>query len=566
MGTTINPEMMEKLALGMVQEGLITADQLAVARVRKEDLGEDLGHILVKKGFVTEQQILGFIGKYLSIPYVSLKKYAADPALIKDLPTHLIRRHHILPLRRDGNEVVVAMSDPLNLFAIEEIRDALHAEIRPVLASSKEIEEAIGRFYRGKRSSDISLDSFENIGSDEGYTLPEEGKRLEEIATGPKVVQEVNEMIARAYQEGASDIHLEPNSAESLIRYRIDGLLEEKKRHPREMHLPIVSRIKIMSGLDIAERRVPQDGRVRVKMGGKPLDLRVSTYPTIHGEKIVLRLLSTGNPIVIESLGFGEQERKTFAEIITLSHGIFLVTGPTGSGKSTTLYAALERLNSPEKNIISIEDPVERAIPGVTQAQVSAKAGVSFASALRAILRQDPDVIMLGEIRDRETAEIAVRAAITGHMVLSTLHTNTTSGSISRLLDLGVEPFLLSSALVGILAQRLVRKICAGCREEIPPPDFSLVEPLAGRVKKFYRGKGCNQCRFSGFSGRIGIFELAPIRGAVRALIDQRASDAKVEEEFRRAGVRAMLEDGLAKVEAGITTIEEVLKVTQEET
>ncbi|MBI2501449.1 MAG: type II/IV secretion system protein, partial [Deltaproteobacteria bacterium] len=340
---------------------------------------------------------------------------------------------------------------------------------------------------------------------------------------------------------------------------------EEKARYAREMHLPIVSRIKIISGLDIAERRSPQDGRVRIKVGGKPIDLRVSTYPTIHGEKVVLRLLATSEKIGIEELGFSEHERKIFSELIGRPHGIFLVTGPTGSGKSTTLYAALERLNSPEKNIVSIEDPVEREITGVSQAQINTKAGITFASALRAILRQDPDIIMLGEIRDRETAEISVRAAITGHLVLTTLHTNTAAGAISRLNDLGVESFLLSSSLVGVLAQRLVRKICSSCREEVPSSDQGPPHFFKGKIETMFRGKGCPECHLSGYSGRVGIFELVPVRGKILQLIADGAKEDQIEKEIRSAGIRSMLDDGIEKIVKGVTTLDEVLRVVQED-
>lgn len=563
MGISIDPKVMEHVAAEMVKAGLINADQLAVARVRQEDLGQDLSEILVKKGFVSEQQILGFLGKHLSIPYVSLKKYSLDADLAKELPLALAKRHHVVALRKDGATVVLAMADPLDRMAVEDIRQAIHAEVHPVLASAAEIEEAIERVYGDRKNSvELSLESIKSISSE---VLPEEEKRLEEIATGAKIVQTVNEMIARAFQEGASDIHIEPRQNEVHVRFRIDGVLEEEDPLRRDMHLPVTSRIKIIGGMDIAERRVPQDGRVRVRIHDKPIDLRISTYPTLYGEKVVMRFLTMATPIGIDRLGFSEKDRKLFLDLIGAPHGIFLVTGPTGSGKSTTLYAALERLNTPEKNIVSVEDPVEREIPGISQSQVSAKAGVTFASALRAILRQDPDIIMLGEIRDRETAEIAVRAAITGHMVLSTLHTNTTVGTISRLIDLGVEPFLLSSALVGVLAQRLVRKICPECRQETPPPETAALNSAIAGLKKFYRGRGCSRCRLSGYSGRIGIFELAPITSQIRQLIDGRAPDAKIEEGLRRAGVRPILEDGLHKVESGITTIDEVLKVIQEE-
>ena len=566
MGIKIGQHVLEDLAQEMVKEGLISVDQLTIAKVSREDLGEDLGHILIKKGFVTQDQLLTFLARSLSIPYVSLKKYEVEPDLIQKVPLHLAKRYHLIPLRQEGQEVVVAMSDPLDVFALDDIRAALRLEVKPVLASAEEIDALIAQHYNVKKHSSRGREDYSEMieyASASGEA-EESGSKLEKIATGPKVVQAVNQMIIQAYQDKASDIHLEPSREIVRVRYRIDGLLEEKIKLSKEMHLPVVSRIKILGGLDIAERRVPQDGRVRLKMGGNVLDLRLSTYPTLHGEKVVMRLLSKDAVIGIESLGFSEKDRKTFADLISKNHGIFLVTGPTGSGKSTTLYAALTRINSPDKNIISIEDPVESEILGVNQAQVNLKAGVTFASALRSILRQDPDVIMIGEVRDAETAEISVRAAITGHLVLSTLHTNTAAGVISRLMDLGVEPFLLSSALIGVLAQRLVRQICSHCRVEATP-DLSRLGPLAKGVQKCFQGKGCTSCRMSGYSGRVGLFELAPTGESVRKMIANRATDKEIEEEFRRLGVRSILEDGLDKINQGVTTIDEVLRVTQEE-
>ena len=560
----IGHQIVDNFAEQMVDEGLVSKDQLTVARVSQQTLGEDLGHILIKKGFVTEEQLLSFMGKALSIPFISLRTIAVPPELVQRIPLHLARRYHAIPVREEGDAVVIAMSNPMDRSAIDDIRAALHDEIRPVLASMEEIDRLIESSYKvqrlekGKPSERIEVMAFS---FDEGGDTT--GEKLEKIATGPKIVQTVTNLIVQAYQEKASDIHIEPSADRIRIRYRIDGLLEEKQRLPREMHLPVVSRIKIMGGLDIAERRIPQDGRVRIRIGGIALDLRVSTCPTLYGEKVVLRLLSKDAVIDIESLGFSEKERKIFTELVTRSHGIFLVTGPTGSGKSTTLYAALSRINSTDKNIISVEDPVESEVPGVNQSQINLKAGVTFASALRSILRQDPDVIMIGEIRDGETSEIAVRAAITGHLVLSTLHTNTAAGAVSRLVDLGVPPFLIASSLIGVLAQRLVRKICSHCRFEVEP-DAARAGTAADRVRHFFQGQGCSACRMSGYSGRIGIFELFPMTDSVRKLIAEKGSDRQIEEELRKGGVKSILDDGLEKVDRGITTIDEVLRVTQE--
>lgn len=578
----VSLSMTKDLIHRMVAEGLITEDQLAVAQVSQESLGQDLERILVKKGFITEDQLLTFLARSLQMPYVHLKKGSVQPELVQKVPFHVARRYHLIPLRQEGPVLVVAMSDPLNRFALDDIRAATHSEIKPVLASSDEIDFLIDHFYATKTSprekgfksakSGESGEPAESIGETAEYFFEETaeigGEKLAEIATGPRIVQTVNQIIMEAWREKASDVHIEPWRDSILVRYRIYGFLEERQRLPRELLLPVVSRIKILGGLDIAERRAPQDGRVRMRCGGKDLDIRVATYPTVNGEKVVLRLLSRDSIVGIDSLGFSEKDRKIFTELIAKNHGIFLVTGPTGSGKSTTLYAALSRINSPEKNIISIEDPVESEISGVNQAQINPKANVTFASALRAILRQDPNVIMIGEIRDAETAEIAVRAAITGHLVLSTLHTNTAAGALSRLIDLGVQPFLISTSLIGVLAQRLVRKVCTLCRKEIDPSSLENPKTLVSlgiHLDRCFVGQGCDACRRSGYSGRVGIFEMAPTGESIRKKISERCSDTEIEKEFRRLDVHSMLEDGLDKVRQGITTIDEVLRVTQED-
>lgn len=565
MSTLVGQRLTDKLADKLVEQGLITNDQLTVARVSQKNLGEELGHILIRKGFVSENQLLSFLGRSLSIPFVSLKKYQIQQELAQKVPVHMARRYHLIPLRQEDNDVIVAMADPLDRFAIDDVRMALHTDVRPVLSSIGEIDVLIDQHY-GHKSMSSSPESVQVEVT--GFSFEESpdasGEKLEKIATGPQVIQTVNQIIAQAYQNKASDIHIEPRSDSVHIRYRIDGLLEERLRLSREMQLPIVSRIKILGRLDIAERRIPQDGRTRIMMGGNPLDIRVSTLPTIYGEKVVMRLLSKDTGVSIESLGFSEKDRKIFGDLINRSHGIFLVTGPTGSGKSTTLCAALKHINSPDRNIISVEDPVESEMVGVNQAQINTKAGVTFASALRSILRQDPDVIMIGEIRDGETAEIAVRAAITGHLVLSTLHTNSAAGTISRLQDLGVESFLLSSALIGVLAQRLVRKICPQCRVEWPANEEQL--RLIGKpVEKSFHGQGCSACRMSGYSGRMGIFELAPMGEEVRNLIGAKASDQEIERELRKLGVQSLLDNGLDKVKQGLTTLDELIRVTQED-
>ena len=567
MPVQVAQNVIDRLVEDMVRGGIITADQLAVARVSQKNLGEDLGQILIKKGFISQDQMLTFLGKAIGISYVSPRQHDIQTNLVQKVPLHVARRYHVIPIKEENGKVIVAMADPLDRFALDDVRASLHAEILPVLASTEEIDILIDRYYSSQKSVQKTDEDATGISERIDYTTEDAGEnegKIENIASGPRIVQSVHQIILDAFKDKASDIHIEPRRDSARVRYRVDGFLEERQLLAKELYVPIVSRIKIMAGLDIAERRIPQDGRVRLKVGSGGLDLRVSTCPTLYGEKVVMRLLSKDAVISIESLGFCEPDRKIFTDLITKSHGIFLVTGPTGSGKSTTLYAALSRINSPEKNIISIEDPVESEVPGVNQAQINMKAGLTFAATLRSILRQDPDVIMIGEIRDSETAEIAVRAAITGHLVLSTLHTNTAAGAVSRLSDLGVPRFMISTALIGVLAQRLVRKICPKCRHEVEF-DPTRLGPLEGRIHHVFRGKGCPACRMSGFVGRVGVFELAPTAETVRKAIASGASDTEVEKELRKIGVRSMLEDGIDKINQGVTSVDEVLRVTQEE-
>lgn len=556
-------KVLDNIGQELVETGLISQDQLAVAKETQKNLGGNLGQILIKKGFVTEEQILEFLSQRLNVPFVSLKDYTVDPDVIKIVPVSLAKKYHFVPLFKVEDTMTLAMADPLDVFAIDEIRAALKCPVQPLLASSAEIDKLIDENYR---MLEVSEDVGEDIvvvqyGSDVGDDAAD---RLKEMASGAKVVAEVNRIIRGAFKERASDIHIEPFENTVKVRNRVDGLLEERMILAKQMHLPIVTRIKIMAGMDIAERRVPQDGRVRLKVYGSLCDMRVSTYPTMHGEKVVIRLLMKEQIIGLESLGFKEEERKIFENIISRPHGIFMVSGPTGSGKTTTLYAALQRINSQDRNIVSIEDPIENEIINVNQAQVNTKAGMTFASALRSILRQDPDVIMVGEIRDAETADIAVRAAITGHLVFSTIHTNTALGVVTRLEDLGVQPFMISSALIGVMSQRLVRKICPKCRQEAEPDDVKCAALGLPKDITIYKGKGCKACRMSGFSGRIGLFELMEIDSEIRKLIVSEASEDVLIGVARKKGVMDLREQGKRRVIDGLTTVDEVLRVTEE--
>ena len=556
-------QVLDNIGKELVEAGLISADQLAVAQETQKNLGGDLGHILIKKGFITEEQVLEFLSQRINIPFVSLKDYTIDPEVTKFVPISLAKKYHFMPLFKIEDTLTIAMADPLDVFAIDELRAALKCRIQPVLASGTEIERLVGDNYRLLEVSEEAGEDIEVV--QYGVEASDDvADRLKEMASGAKVVAEVNRIIRGAVRERASDIHIEPFANSVKIRNRVDGVLEERIILPKQMHLPIVTRIKIMAGMDIAERRVPQDGRIRLRVHGAVLDMRISTFPTMHGEKVVIRLLTKEQIVGLESLGFADEERRVFEEIILRPHGIFLVSGPTGSGKTTTLYAALQRINSQDKNIVSIEDPIENEISGVNQAQVNIKAGMTFASALRSILRQDPDVIMVGEIRDGETADIAVRAAITGHLVFSTIHTNTALGAITRLEDVGVEPFMIASALIGTMSQRLVRKICDHCKKPAETDDAKLVSIGIAPGTTVYRGRGCKHCRMSGYSGRLGLFELVPVEGAIRQMIATKASEDEMTAEARKAGVVDLREQGRRRVEEGLTSVEEVIRVTEE--
>ena len=554
---------LDNIGRELVDAGLVSPDQLAVAQETQKNLGGDLGHILIKKGFVTEEQILEFLSQRINIPFVSLRDYSIDPEVTKIVPMSLAQKYRCMPLFKIEDTLTIAMADPLDVFAIDEIRAVLKCRVQPVLASSSEINRLIAENYRLLEHSEGVSDDIEVIqyGSE---SAEDAADHLKEIASGAKIVAETNRIIRGAVKERASDIHLEPLSNSLKVRNRVDGVMEERIILPKQMHLPLVTRIKIMAAMDIAERRVPQDGRVRLKVHGALVDMRVSTFPTMHGEKVVIRLLSKEQAIGLESIGFMPEERKVFEEIISRPHGIFLVSGPTGSGKTTTLYAALQKINSQDKNIVSIEDPIENEIAGVNQAQVNLKAGMTFASALRSILRQDPDVIMVGEIRDGETADIAVRAAITGHLVFSTIHTNTSIGVVARMRDLGLEPFMIASGIIGVMSQRLVRRVCNSCSAPADVDEGKLLSmglPPGTQVRK---GRGCKHCRMSGFSGRIGLFEIVPLDAALRKMIIDGASEDEMTALVRKNGVLDLREQGRRRIVEGLTTVEEVLKATEE--
>ncbi len=553
--------MVEAFAKDLVKEKLVSPDQLTLAMASADHLGIDLGQILISRGFVEEETLLKFLSEKLEIPLHQPNSEEIEVEVLRTMPFHLAKKHLTLPIRKqEDGQAIVVMADPGDPAAIEDLRGYFPEGFVKCLGSAQAILEFLEKHHSRTTAIETASVTMELTDSDEVETEVET-KKIREMASGPKIIATVNNIIARAKKEGASDIHIEPFRENCRIRYRIDGVMRERGNLPKSMHMGVVSRIKIMCSLNIAERRVPQDGRARVKLVGKPLDMRINTCPTSFGEKVVMRLFSRDSIKTIEGLGFLERDRKIFTEIISRPYGIFLVTGPTGSGKSTTMYAGLMRINSPELNIMTIEDPVENELDGINQIAVSEKTGLTFAKVLRASLRQDPDVIMIGEIRDAETAEIAVRAAITGHMVLSTLHTNTAAGAIDRLKDIGVQPFMIASALKGVLAQRLVRRLCQSCKQEISPEnEYNLP------IKKNYIAKGCDDCNFTGYApGRIGIFELIPINTDIRKLIHNNADSNEIMKYMRNNNLPSITEDGITKIEMGLISLEEVIRVIAED-
>lgn len=560
-----------KIADELVAQGLVSKDQMAVAKITQKNRGGDLGEILIRKGFIEEKILLDFIMKEYHVERGLLKDYPSDAGVIKIVPQSVSQKYSMIPIMKRGDILTIAMSNPINLFSLEAIKTVVKCDVYPIIVSEIEIKEAIEANYRRGDLSIIADGAMEFI--DYGADAEEDNSQsLEEMASGTKVIAAVNSIIFEAYKQKASDIHIEPMEEKLRIRYRIDGVLEESLLLSRNMQLPIISRLKIIGDMDIAERRIPQDGRVKVTLRGENLDLRLSSFPTMYGEKMVLRLLPKEQVLTLQDLGFSEDEKQRFTDIIVQPYGIFLVTGPTGSGKTTTLYAALQKVNSQERNIVSVEDPIENEIPGVNQAQINVKAGMSFASALRSILRQDPDIIMVGEIRDGETANIAFRAAMTGHLVFSTLHTNTAIGAIARLKDLGVEPFLIASGLLGVMAQRLVRKICPHCKEAY---SFSIEEltKVFGNMEAYtsqkelqlFRGKGCKECRMTGYLGRTGVFELINIDDEMKKMIIEEVSEDRLKEYSNKRGILSIRHTAINKLLDGSTTIEEVLRVTEKE-
>jgi len=555
----------------LVRSNMITKDQLQKALEEQKGSGGQLrlGTILIRDGYIGESELTAFLSKQYSVPSINLAEFEVDPAVIKLLPVEVVQKYQAVPVNRSGSTLILAMSDPSNIFAIDDIKFMTGYNVEVVVASDTGIKLAIDKYYDQSASladlmGDLDMEDLEVVADHDEVDV----SSLERATEDAPVVKLVNMILSDAIKRKASDIHIEPYERSFRVRYRIDGVLYEVMKPPLKLKNAITSRVKIMAELDIAERRLPQDGRIKIKLGGgKDMDFRVSVLPTLFGEKIVLRLLDKASlQLDMTRLGYEPEALKHFQEAIHKPFGMVLVTGPTGSGKTVSLYSALAELNKTTENISTAEDPVEFNFAGINQVQMHEDIGLNFATALRAFLRQDPDIIMIGEIRDFETAEIGVKAALTGHLVLSTLHTNDAPATINRLLNMGIEPFLVASAVNLITAQRLARRVCAECREVEEVPIQALMDagapPEEAPSYVCYKGKGCPKCNGTGFKGRVGFYQVMPMFEEIRELILNGANTAEIKRESMRLGVKTMRQSGLTKLKEGITSFEEVLRVT----
>ncbi|OGB90524.1 hypothetical protein A2625_03145 [candidate division WOR-1 bacterium RIFCSPHIGHO2_01_FULL_53_15] len=548
----------KSLRESLIKSGLLTEGQVRDAVEEGRRTGETLIKSVLRKEMLDENTLISFLEKEMEIPRVDLSSYLVDQKTVDLVPIATARKYKLIPLFKVGDVLTVAMVDPFDVLALDEVRTRSKCDVEPMVAASKEIENAIAQYYGVAGSVEDLIKDFGPV--------PEAAPAAVAQAKEAPIIRLVSLLIIRAVAEGASDVHIEPTEKNIRIRYRVDGLMHDVSTAPLYLLSSIVNRIKVMAGMDIAESRVPQDGRFELKVEAKVIDSRVATFPTIFGEALVMRLLDKSSVLFgLGELGFGEDNLKKFQNVIERPYGIILVTGPTGSGKTTTLYATLNTILSPEKNIMTIEDPVEFELPGIRQSQINVKAGLEFANALRSMLRQDPDVILVGEIRDLETARVAIQAALTGHLVFSTLHTNDAAGSLTRLVDMGVEPFLAASAVAAAIAQRLVRTICARCKTPFEPSK-EVLEKLGFDPREkveFYHGKGCKTCRNTGYKGRTAIFEILPVDAAIQALVLRNAPSSEIKQAAVKAGMKTLRDDGLLKVRQGITTADEVVRVTQ---
>ncbi|MCH7923244.1 MAG: type II secretion system ATPase GspE [Nitrospinae bacterium] len=555
----------------LIKKGLISAEELERALEEQKVTEQRVGRTLVVMGFLTEIQLLTALAQHFGVPFLPDGLYPDKPLEGVSFPVKYMKEYGFAPLKAEDNTLTIVMADPSNTLIINELKTAIgYKKIEVYLGAESDIAAAIDRYY-GEGSTTIG-DIVESVPIEgEEWDLPEDDhdiSHLRDMALEAPVIRIVNLLISRAIERGASDVHIEPFEGVLKVRYRIDGILHDVESPPKRLQDAIISRVKIMSKLNIAERRLPQDGRIKLKVSGRDIDLRVSTVPTLSGESVVMRILDSASLVLsLEKLGFSPGILRQFESLVRRPYGIVLVTGPTGSGKTTTLYAALDKINSPDKKIITIEDPVEYNLRGINQIQVKPAIGLTFANGLRSIVRQDPDIIMIGEIRDPETAEIAIQSALTGHLVFSTIHTNDAAGGITRLLDMGMENYLLASSIMGILAQRLVRVNCQSCkRGEQTSPEL-LQEAGLPATEPFvaYEGAGCEACDQTGYRGRIGIFELLPVDEDIRVPILEKTSSNIIKQQAVSKGMVTLRADGLEKVRAGLTSIAEVLRVTQDE-
>ena len=546
----------------LLESDKITHEQLETALREQKRTGGRLGQTIIHLGYLSEIELLQLLEQQLGVPLLDLSTNIPEHGAVSLIPSSLAERHQLIPVRRNGNKLVVAMTDPTNFFAIDDVRMITNMEIEPVIAAERDIRQAIDEAYS---VTELVEKAVTQLKREDLAALTE----LETADDAP-IISIVNSLISQAIKLGASDIHVEPLEKYLRVRFRVDGVLREMVQFPKHAQNALTSRIKIMSEMDIAEKRVPQDGRIKVKELGRDIDLRVSTLPTIHGEKVVMRILDSKAVLLdIGSLGYSPDNLSRYRKMYHQSYGMILVTGPTGSGKTTTLYATLTELNTPTKNIITVEDPVEYRLPGVNQVQVNPKAGLLFSSGLRSILRQDPNIILVGEIRDNETAEIAIRSALTGHLVLSTLHTNDAAGAVTRLVDMGIEPFLVASSVLGAIAQRLVRRICPDCRQpynlEPGSPECLFAAASDGKCGPFFRGAGCPRCGNTGYRGRIAIHEVMPMSATIREMVTRRDPSGLLAKQAQLEGMRTMQQDGMAKAKAGLTTVQEIMRVAYSE-
>ncbi|MFQ6113161.1 MAG: GspE/PulE family protein [bacterium] len=560
----------KKLGELLVKRDIITPEQLVEVLKFKKQHDQELIHILIQKGMANSKELFVCLADYHSVPFIELQDYSIDPEVLEIVPKELAYKYKVFPLFKIEGNLMVTMVNPGNVHVIDTLHRETGYDIEPAVSPEKDILDALESHYGLSDELNYSYDEvIENIEAEK----PKEeettsAEKLKQLSAEAPVVKLVNLIITQAVLDRASDIHIEPEEKSLRVRYRIDGILHETLSPPKHLQAAIISRIKILAELDIAESRIPQDGRFQITLNDRQIDLRVSTLPTVYGENVVLRILDKSSLMLnLEELGFAEDLLKEFEEMLSCSYGIILVSGPTGSGKTTTLYSALQSINTPDKNIVTIEDPVEYRLNLIRQSQVNVKSGLTFAAGLRSILRQDPDVVMVGEIRDSETAKIAVEAALTGHLVLSTIHTNDAPGGLTRLTEMGVEPFLTGSATIGIVAQRLVRKLCDNCKKPYKP-NPTIFNEIGLRLNKsnnvFYHREGCKNCKNTGYKGRIGIYEVLEISPKISKLIIKKANNDELFTAARKEGMLTMVEDGFLKAKAGTTTIEEIIRVTKE--